>query len=180
MIYGGDVSAQTKNMLLSVGMGFIFGIIYDIFRIIRLSLSGGRGKVAVFVQDVLFFLLFSGMTFAFCLSVNEGELRFYIVFIELLGFLIYYFSFGVFVIKVSDKIIFFIKRVFSLLVRLVSLPISFLLRIISLIFSKISFIVKKSSKKTGKYLKFHLQNNIHIVYNTFGKLAPKKKKNPKR
>ena len=179
MIYGGDVSVQTKNMLLSVGMGFLFGIIYDIFRIIRLSLSGERGKIAVFAQDVLFFLLFSGMTFAFCLSVNGGELRFYIVFAELLGFLIYYFSFGVFVIRVSDKIISFIKRVFSLLVRLVSLPVSFLLRIILFVFSKLSVFVKKSSKKTGKYLKFRLQNNIRMVYNTFGEMSPKKK-NPKR
>lgn len=177
-MYGITVAAQTKNLLLGLGLGFIIGIIYDIFRIIRLSIS--RGRTAVFIQDILFFLLFSGITFSFCLGVNNGEVRFYIIFAEVLGFLIYYFSFGSFVIKLSDTVISALRRFFSFVFKLFKTPVLFIFRIFSLIFGKISKFTRKSSKKVGKKLKFLLQRNYSLLYNTVGGVFAKRKKKSER
>lgn len=176
-MYGIPIAVQTRVMLLALGLGFIIGIIYDIFRIIRLSIS--RGRTAVFVQDILFFFLFAGLSFAFCLSQNNGQVRFYIIFAEVLGFLIYYFSLGSLVIRLSDKIIAAIKKLLEQILRLISLPINLIFRIFKRIFSFFVRITKKNSKKYGKKMNFLLQRNRSMLYNVFGKVFIQKKENQK-
>lgn len=174
-MYGVPLAVQTRVMLLALGLGFLIGILYDIFRIVRLSVS--RGRAAVFIQDILFFFLFSGITFAFCLSQNNGEVRFYIVFAEVLGFLIYYFSFGAFVIKVSDTIINALRKLFELIVKLISFPVALVFRVLRGIYRFFVKISQKNSKKFGKKIKFLLQRNRSVLYNTFGKVFVQKNKN---
>ncbi len=169
-----NIASQTKLLLFALGLGFIIGIIYDIFRIIRLSIS--RGRAAVFVQDILFFIIFSAVTFVFCLTLNNGKIRLFIVLSEILGFLIYYISFGAFVIRVSGKIIYYIKKFFTLMAKVISAPILFFHRIILKIFKKISKIIVKRGKKTGKKLKYLLQRNTILLYNVHNKLSLKRKK----
>ncbi|MDR1631165.1 MAG: spore cortex biosynthesis protein YabQ [Oscillospiraceae bacterium] len=177
-MYGVPLAVQTRVMLLALGLGFLIGILYDVFRIIRLSIS--RGRAAVFVQDILFFFLFSGITFAFCLSQNNGEVRFYIIFAEILGFLIYYFSFGAFVIRVSDKIINALRTLFELIIKAVSFPVALLFRVLRTIYRFFVKVGQKNSKKFGKKLKFLLQRNRSVLYNTFGKVFIQKNKNQKK
>ena len=105
-LYGLSLATQTKNFLLSLGFGFIMGIFYDLFRIVRISIS--KGKIATIISDVLYcvFLCFSFMLF--CLTVNEGEIRLYLLLGSLAGFFVYYFSLGVIIFSFSEKIIAFI------------------------------------------------------------------------
>ena len=83
------IADQTRLFLLALGLGFLLGIVYDLFRVVRMAFTMRRA--GVFIQDVLFFLTCAAVTFVFLLAVNQGEIRGFIIAGEGLGFLIYYF-----------------------------------------------------------------------------------------
>lgn len=173
-MYGIELAEQTKILMLSMGLGLLIGILYDIFRIIRLSFN--FGKIIIAIQDIIFFLILAGVTFAFALTVNKGQVRGYIIFGEIMGFLIYYFSFGIFVIRVSDIIIVRLKRLGKFIYKVIAAPIKYFIKKICYIYGKFSKKMKKTSKKGVNKLKFLLQRNRSMLYNVSGKLYSKAKK----
>lgn len=114
------IAAQTRLFLMSFGFGFLLGVVYDLFRIARLTVT--RGKAAVFVMDVLYFFLAGIAVFIFMLAFNSGEIRFYLLLGIVLGFLIYYFTFGAFILKWSNRIIRALRRLLRFLFRVISAP----------------------------------------------------------
>lgn len=147
------------------------GVVYDVFRIIRISIS--PGKIAFVISDVLYFVFLGLSTFIFCLAVNEGELRGYILAGEFGGFCIYYFSVGVVVFSVSEKIVLGFKKVMRKIFGVVFMPIKWLAKKISNIFNKI---IKKSRKNIHFFKnksKMYLKLNNKLLYN----LGVKKAKN---
>lgn len=159
MIYLQSLSDQTRVFLLSFGFGFILGILYDIFRTVRLTFSSG--KKFIFLYDVIYVTLCSVLSFLFFLAVNNGKVRGYAFIAELLGWLVYYFSLGIVAIKCSKATIRFTRRIFTL----VSKPVLFLARMIRRFIEKISQLLKKFLKKVHKKSKFHLKFNRAMVYN---------------
>ena len=91
-MYSFEQSEQLKLFLLSLGAGFVLGILYDILRTIRLTFT--KSKKVIFIFDILYFVLFGFDTFIFFLATNKGEFRSYMVFGEVLGWIFYYLSFG--------------------------------------------------------------------------------------
>ena len=65
------IADQTRLFLLALGLGFLLGIVYDLFRVVRMAFTMRR--VGVFIQDVLFFLTCAAATFLFLLAVNACE-----------------------------------------------------------------------------------------------------------
>ena len=111
MVYIQGVAEQTRLFLLSIGFGFLLGILYDIFRTVRLVISDSKGFVIF--MDLLYFAFCTFLNFCYLLTIDYGKIRFYIVFAELLGWLIYYFSFGAVAIRLSSAITTFIRGIFS-------------------------------------------------------------------
>ncbi len=165
-MYGVSQNEQLTVFLCSLGLGFILGIIYDFLRGVRLSLSGGKSLVVIF--DILYFLILSFITFIFILALNKGEVRLYIIFGEALGLLFYYFSFGIAAIKLTDKIILFLKKFYSLIFKIITFPFFVLKRLFRNVLVKIRKIFKKTQKKNEKIKKKHLQKLRIYVYNLFG------------
>ncbi len=165
-MYSFQQSEQLKLFLLSLGAGFFLGIIYDILRTVRLSFT--RSKAAIFIFDILYFLIFGLFTFLFILAVNKGEIRFYLLFGEALGAVIYYFSFGIAAIKISDKIVKGVRTFFRVLFKVISAPFRFIFRIIKKIFSKVSAVFRKKQKKCKKNCKKLLPKLRLYVYNLRG------------
>ena len=54
-MYSFEQSEQLKLFLLSLGAGFVLGILYDILRTIRLTFT--KSKKVIFIFDILYFLL---------------------------------------------------------------------------------------------------------------------------
>lgn len=164
MVYIQGVAEQTRLFLLSIGFGFLLGILYDVFRTVRLVISDSKGFVIF--MDLLYFTFCTFLNFCYLLTLDYGKIRFYIVFAELLGWLIYYFSFGAIAVRVSRFISGLIKRFFRLLTK----PIKFILRKIKPAYIKVIKFLKKIFRKSNKKAKFSLQKRRGIVYNLRGYL----------
>lgn len=162
-LYSVSLAKQTANFLLSLGLGFITGALYDVFRIVRICIS--KGKIAFIISDILYFLVLGVLTFTFCLTVNEGELRFYILFGELVGFCIYYFSLGVVIFSISEKIIITIKKIICKILSIAFMPFKWVIRKITLFFNK----TIQKSRKNGHFFKnkskMLLKLNNKLLYN---------------
>ena len=153
------IADQTRLFLLALGLGFLLGIVYDLFRVVRMAFTMRR--VGVFIQDVLFFLTCAAATFLFLLAVNQGEIRGFIIAGEGLGFLIYYFSFGLLAVRVSSFLVHAIHRLFFV----ISVPFRALFRLLKKLFVKIGISAKKTSKKIAKKSKFNLKHHKTLLYN---------------
>ena len=88
-MFGIELSAQMYIFIKSIALGFMIGGLYNFFMLFRISLI--KNFVAVFLQDIIFFIVGSILTFLFVFETNYGQLRFYIFAGELIGFCLYYF-----------------------------------------------------------------------------------------
>lgn len=159
MVYIQGLAEQTRIFLYALGFGFLLGILYDVFRTLRLIISRSRGFILF--MDLLYFALCAFLTFCFILVVDSGRVRAYVALGEILGWLIYYFSFGSIALKVSNAVVVLFKRFTSALFK----PIK---RIFNRIFRKMEKFSEKSKKiirKSDKKTKFSLQKYKSIVYN---------------
>lgn len=165
-MYSYEQSEQLNLFLLSLGAGFVLGVVYDILRAVRLTIS--KGKVIIFIFDILYFLIFSLATFLFFLAVNKGEFRSYMIFGEILGFVFYYVSFGIAAKSFTDAFVKAIHACFSSLYKIILMPFKAIFRVISEIKCKFSQFFKKLRKKYEKIQKKHLPKLRLYVYNLLG------------
>ena len=110
---GVSVSGQLQVFGLSVLLGVGLGLVYEVFRLLRLAFFSQ--KTVVFVQDVLFSLTALVSTFVFVVAVNEGQLRFFLLIGELCGFMVYYFTLGTLIFHLSSLIIGTVRKMLSFL-----------------------------------------------------------------
>ncbi len=160
---GISVSQQTITFLQSLLLGASLGILYDVFRILRLMIPSG--KVISFLEDILYFTLCGVITFAFLLAVNNGIIRAYLLAGEVLGAVAYYLTVGKLVYKIADKIISLIRKALHMLYRIFLSPFVRLFWAISRTIRKLTLkITKKFSKNTIKS-KYRLKHRRRLLYN---------------
>lgn len=164
MTYLVDMPQQLRTFAYAVGFGFCIGVLYDVFRLIRLLVCGGKNK-AFLVSDILFALVAAFLTFLFALTLLNGGIRGYVLFGELLGFLIYYISFGTFVVRVTDKIAAALRRAFQTAFRVIAKPFRALYAAIRRIYAKIVQKAQKRARISVKKSKIHLKNIRDLLYN---------------
>ena len=162
MVYIQGVAEQTQIFLFSIGFGFLLGILYDVFRTVRMIISESKGFVLF--MDLLYFLVCTFLNFCYILTVDYGKIRFYVVFAQILGWLIYYFSFGAVAIRFSR----FVSKAVRGLAGLAFKPINAVFKRIKLLYNKIFGFNKKIIRKFAKKTKFNLQKRQGIVYNLIG------------
>lgn len=102
-----SLTSQILIFVYSLALGMFLGFAYDIFRIIRMVINSRN--IAIFIQDVLYFILSGGVTFLFVLSVNSGNSRFYILAGEGIGWIAYHITIGEIIYKCSNKTVNFVK-----------------------------------------------------------------------
>lgn len=130
------VSEQLKIFAISCVGGAFIGIIYDIFRAIRITVPHGR--IAVFIEDCLFFIILGVYLILFAILFSRGQIRMYMVLGSVLGFIIYILSVGRVVIGILLKIKHFIVKIASFIYK----PIS---KISKFIYSKLCIHTKISN-----------------------------------
>ena len=176
-MYSFEQSEQLNLFFLSLGTGFVLGIIYDILRAIRLTFS--KSKTLIFIFDILYFIIFALFTLIFFLALNKGEFRSYMIFGEILGWIFYYISFGLTAKRITDIFVNILHKVFAFLFKLIFTPFRLLYKVFLKIEHKFSRFFDKVAKKFKKNRKKHLPKLRLYVYNLlgiFGKQQNVKKK----
>lgn len=80
-------SEQYLCFVYSICMGAILGLLYDFLKIDRIVFK--RKNLSIFLQDVLFWIISAFMFFSFSVVFSNGQIRGYLLFGCLLGFLIF-------------------------------------------------------------------------------------------
>ncbi|MBR4628397.1 MAG: spore cortex biosynthesis protein YabQ [Ruminococcus sp.] len=106
-----SVSEELRLFGLSCLSGAVFGVIWEIFRTLRLLLPHNSFLTAA--EDVLFFALYAVFLMCFTTSEARGEFRVYYVIGGLSGFFLYILTLGSIVSAAVRKIIYALKRAFS-------------------------------------------------------------------
>lgn len=161
MDYIQGLAAQTEIFLHALGFGFLLGIIYGVFRLLRM-ISDSKGFVIF--SDLLYFAVCTFLAFCFILVTDSGNLRIYVMFGIVLGWTVCYFSFGAIFAKTSKSIIRMLKDVFGVVLR----PFERLYKSFLQKMRKNTEFCKKNVRKSDKKVKFNLQKYIGIVYNLLG------------
>jgi len=154
-------------------LGVALGVVYDIFRILRIAVK--TNTVVAFIEDLLFFIIATAATFMFLLLMDDGRIRWYPFLGEALGFMVYYFTLGRLVMKISKIIITFIKAVFRTLFRIFIYPFVVVFRWIYKKLHPIYHKVKIKKKNVQNKVKYSLKKQRIMVYNLMHKAVAKKK-----
>ncbi|MEH6992203.1 spore cortex biosynthesis protein YabQ [Neobacillus drentensis] len=146
------LSIQFLTMLSMIGMGALFGVMFDTYQ--RFLDRPNRKSWIVFFNDLLFWVIQALIIFYILFLVNNGELRFYIFVALLCGFAAYqslfkgiYLRLLEFIIKTVIAIYRFMRRAFQLLIYkpvlgLIQLVISIIILLGRGLFSLVKFVLK--------------------------------------
>lgn len=157
------VTEQLATFGLSCLIGAGLGVFYDFFRVLRKAIP--HNWVFIGVEDLVFFVAATTYSFNFMVSMLDGRIRFFIIIGELLGWVIYFFTLGVVVMGISDKIIACVKYIIAALIRIFIAPIFALLRWLLLKAAGILMYLVKKLKKSTKYSKIRLKRQGILMYN---------------
>lgn len=102
-------SAQIESVIQALAFGFVLGIFYDLFRILRRVFSFSYATIVA--QDILFWLCAAVYSFFVCIVMCGGYFRIYFVLGILAGWGIYFFSVGALLMGIMDIIISGVKKV---------------------------------------------------------------------
>lgn len=109
------LSDQAVAFLWAVVLGAALGVVYDIFRVIRI-LRGNERSLLVFLEDLLFALI-AALATASCFTwTNFGQVRLFLLAGEGLGFALWYCTLGVFIGSVARwvaRILRWLERIFG-------------------------------------------------------------------
>lgn len=106
---GFSLADQTVYFLFSLLFGVILSALYDGVRILRFM--GFTKLWQIILTDVLYFLVCSVLTVLFALPFNKGAVRYFVLFGEAVGFIVYRFTLGEVMASVYCFIISFIRNV---------------------------------------------------------------------
>ena len=156
-----SLADQLYVLSLSLLMGASLGVLYDVFKVMRLV--GLNGAVIVFFEDILFFLISTVTVFSFYMQVTDGKFRVYPLVFAVIGFAIYFLTLEKIVFFVIKKIYGFFTLIFGFIYKKIVLFAFLKLRKLA------KLILRPVSNFFGKFFKEKL-----IIF--FKKLLPKRRK----
>lgn len=173
-----NLSTQFLTMLSMIGMGSLFGVMFDTYQ--RFLKRPKRKHWIVFFNDVLFWMVQALIIFYTLFLVNNGELRFYIFIALICGFAAYqslfkgmYLRSLEFSIKTVISIYRFLTKTFHLLIYK---PVVGLIQLVIIIILSIGRGLLTLVKFVYRVLLFILKILLGIVQKIliiFWKLLPK-------
>ena len=141
--------------------GFLIGIIFDCFRILRKSFK--TPDFVTYIEDVLFGIITGLLILYSIFKFNNGELRFYLFLGIFMGLLLYLLIFSKVFIKICVFIIAIIKKIINFIVII---PIKFICTLLKKIFFKPIVFICISFKKGLKKIKLPSFKIKHKKVNT--------------
>lgn len=140
-----SVNSQAVLFLTAAAMGAAAGLAYDCIKIFRLIIKHGR--LAVQIEDGLYWVAVGFVVFAVMLDKNYGEIRFFSVLGIFLGMGLYFLTLSRIIMSVSDKIISFLKKCVKIFIEIVLTPFKLVWMIISTPVKKFTNFNKRCCRK---------------------------------
>ena len=148
-----SMSGQMWLFLSTVAAGFVIGLLYDIFRIMRKTVR--HSGWAVQLEDILFWLCTTVIMFYFMLHRNYGEIRFFSIVGSSLGMILYFNSLSIFVVKACVSVIQFLKNAVSAIVRVILIPVRLSIKILTPLL--------RVFKRLLRYIRTLIYNNLRAA-----------------
>lgn len=145
---------QSIAFLYSLMLGVILGLVYEIFKIIRIAFS--FKKTTILFYDVVYVIIYTLAVFVFSIAFLQGYTRIYLFFGCFIGLVVFKITLGRLFSKIYCPLISFIKNLSH----------------------KIQFIFKKIAKKLlkiGHNILYNISNKISIFRNKLSKTASDKR-----
>ena len=132
------MNAETVNQaylfLIFILNGFLVGIIFDFFRILRKSFS--TPNFMTYIEDTLFWII-SGLVVMYSIFIfNNGEFRAYIFIGIFLGIITYMLFLSKIIINISVKLISIVKSFTCFCFRIIMFPINLIYKFMNVILIK--------------------------------------------
>ena len=143
-----DVSHQAVTFLLSVILGCVLCLIYDIFRVIHKLYINGFFEVLV--TDLLFFGFSAFITYCFLILRCQGYFRVFVLVGQCIGFVIVRYTISKFFILVLSAILGLISKVLNKIITK---------------FYQLATKFEKIIKNLINKLKKHLKQGVILLYN---------------
>lgn len=150
-MYGVDLSVQFENLMPAIGLGFILGFVYDIFKFIRQIFF--NGKTAFFITDMIFVVVCALSSFLLFVAVNSGRIRGYLILFEVLAACVYRFTAGQLVSAVLDKSSMLINAFFRKVASVICVPMKKMYTFICKVSKRFEKNLKKSKINSENPLK---------------------------
>lgn len=122
------ITNQAYLFLIFIVNGLIIGLLFDIFRILRLSFK--TKDFVTYIEDIVFWILTGFIVLYSVFVFNNGEIRFFIFLGIALGVLLYMTIFSSSIIKSSVFVIDIFKKVFGKIFGFFSVPFLFISKFI--------------------------------------------------
>ena len=158
------VNNQVYLFIIFVIDGFIVGLLFDFFRILRKSFN--TKDFIIYIQDILFWI-FTGILVLYTMyKYSDGELRFFMIIGIILGFMLYILTISKYIIKVSVIILNILKKIIVFIVNILTYPFKFII-----------FIIKKFLNTTKKIVFRPILKYFNKIVKYMYKYARKIEKN---
>ncbi|MBQ8057201.1 MAG: spore cortex biosynthesis protein YabQ [Ruminococcus sp.] len=148
-----SLATQTIYFIFSILFGVILSTLYDTVRVLRFM--GFTKLWQIILTDVVYFFFCGVLTFLFSLPFNNGSVRYFVIFGEAVGFILYRFTLGEFMSKVYCFLISVIRKIFEKSLKIVIFFSNKLLKANSFVVYNVGVIIHKVQnivfKRKGNY-----------------------------
>lgn len=131
-----SIDTQIEVFLMSCVVGIVLGAIYDVFRIFRIIIP--HMNILTAIEDIILLSLYGIFLMCFAFSLMRGQIRFFFIVGNFLGFMLWFFTMGSIINKVANRL----KKYILILAKWIIYP-----------FKKIRIIINSLKKKYKKSTK---------------------------
>ena len=141
------ITNQAYTFIIFVIIGFLIGIIFDFFRILRKSIK--TNDIVTYFQDITFCIITGFIVLYAIFYFNNGEFRIYLFIGILLGCLMYLVTISHYIIKINVIILTKIINLCKKIIIIIKIPFKKIFLLLSIQVK----ICQKKKKVIKKYIK---------------------------
>lgn len=153
-----SVSEQLILFALMVTLGIVLGIFFDFYRAIRAIAE--PGKTFTIIGDIFFWLIATVLVFTVLMWQTWGEMRGYVLIGLLLGFIIHWFYFSGFFLKLFKSLIMLMVWIFNIIKKIMIWPLAMVEKFV---FPPFIYFIALSRAGTKKIKNKKDQSQLYIL-----------------
>lgn len=156
-----SLSNQSDIFFVTILIGFIIGLIYDFFRLIRKIFN--HKNTFVYIEDAIFGLTSTFICFYILLHKNNLDFRFYLLIGISIGLILYMHLISFFVLTFALKFINFLIKPISMLLQFFIKLLNPFIKSFNLLKNKTSYKKKIHLQKLHRYVKIKNKDFITTI-----------------